>query len=123
MSTWGADVYQHFERTPKILIHRSGKVLYAFKCQKKGYVHSKIIFIVVSISHYVLYSKLHGRVVKRNRNCTTTSNLRDHERRCTGRPDKPLLKYSRERLRLKLAQWCAKRGRPFALVDDDEFGK
>ncbi|KDQ11445.1 hypothetical protein BOTBODRAFT_177284 [Botryobasidium botryosum FD-172 SS1] len=102
MSTWKSSVYGHFEHKPKIIIHtKSGKKMYIFKCQKPG--------------------KLHRRTIERARNHTTTTNLRKHEQRCTGTTTKPLLKYSRKLLRLKLAQWCAKRRWPFALVNDDEF--
>ncbi|KDQ06826.1 hypothetical protein BOTBODRAFT_181231 [Botryobasidium botryosum FD-172 SS1] len=102
MSTWKSPVYGHFERKPKIVIHtKTGKRVYVFKCQKPG--------------------KLHGRTIKRPCNQTTTTNLRKHEQHCMGTTIKSLLKYLCELLRLKLAQWCAKCGQPFALVDDEEF--
>ncbi|KDQ12827.1 hypothetical protein BOTBODRAFT_176238 [Botryobasidium botryosum FD-172 SS1] len=100
LAGWKAAVYDHFEK-PRIMVHTSGKVKYVYKCRKPG--------------------KQHGRTVVREWTCTATSNLLAHFRWCMGLPGKPLLKYSRELLRLKVAQWCAKRGRPFAIVDDDEF--
>ncbi|KDQ19706.1 hypothetical protein BOTBODRAFT_170762 [Botryobasidium botryosum FD-172 SS1] len=102
MSTWKSPIYGHFKHKPKIIIHtKTGKRVYVFKCQKPG--------------------KLHGRTIKHVRNQTITMNLRKHKQRCAGTTTKPLLKYSRELLQLKLAQWCTKCRWLFALVDDEGF--
>lgn len=83
-----------------------------------------LLIIISSFILILLSRKLKCRSVVRSRNTTATSNLIDHARRCTGyKQKKKALKFSRDLLRLKVAQWCAKRGRPFAMVDDEEFGK
>lgn len=125
MSRWHADVYKHFEPVPDLVRLPDGNIGYSFKCHSDGYVHfARSPRPYTPLTRISLPRKLKCRSVVRSRNTTATSNLIDHARRCTGdKQKKKALKFLRDLLRLKVAQWCAKRGRPFAMVDDEEFGK
>ncbi|PIL25421.1 hypothetical protein GSI_13311 [Ganoderma sinense ZZ0214-1] len=104
--TWQSDVYKHFKR-PEIIGTKNGDITYRFRC------------------------KIHPlKTVDRKDYQDSTGNLTRHRLLCEPEdtPEKEMITayaagtvYSPSHIRFLVAMWCARRHRPFSIVDDPEF--